>query len=104
MSHAPGPWKIDGQFDDGVDVGIIDANGDEILGISPMDGLDLDQWGERSLANAHLIAAAPDMLSSLRVIFELSRNGSSNVVNTDRRLLSIATECQQAIAKAEGRS
>lgn len=68
--HSPAPWKIDGEFDAGVNIGILDADGNEILGISPMDGENLDEWGDLSIANARLIAAAPDLLEACRTLFE----------------------------------
>jgi hypothetical protein len=62
---TPGPWLLDGDFDDCVDVSITDSEGFPFAEVSPMDGEDMDEWSHRSRGNAQLISAAPDLYSAL---------------------------------------
>lgn len=91
-AHTPGPWNITDDED----------NDDETIVIAATDGLttyygiaDVRNWNKERAgehkANANLIAAAPEMLQTLR--FVLERSGDpviEQVVST-------------AIAKAEGK-
>ena len=55
--HTPGPWKVSGNS-------ILAPWGEEIAFMAEVDG---DVKSEQS-ANAHLIAAAPEMLESLQAL------------------------------------
>lgn len=62
--HTPGPWSIDsGVYLDNKEVGV--SNGFRRLAIVNAGA------GEReAIANAHLIAAAPELLAALEGLFE----------------------------------
>ena len=75
MTHAPGPWKFDRN---GIGIPTIRAvnprSGPSFDDIAKVAGLGNANEKEQ-LANAHLIAAAPDMLAALKcVIACLSQN------------------------------
>ena len=106
MKHSPSPWTIDGGFDAGIDVGIIDAGGNEILAVPPFDGEDLDEWGEQSLGNAHLIAAAPDLYAALEEQLQFTPGGPCQVPLVP---ICRCSDCKNmraraALAKARGES
>ena len=84
--HAPGPWYVRGPLADweahkpgGVPVTVVDADGRDLL----------DDLTE---ANAHLMAAAPDLLEA--AVFALKRPRSGQA-----RAMLLA-----AIARAEGKA
>jgi hypothetical protein len=82
MVHTPGPWFY---IKDGCWWNIVDVGGEDIVGENGILG------GEIGDANANLIAAAPDMLETLKYV---------------RRFIS-AYDCdaefvESVIAKAEG--
>ncbi len=93
MSHTPGPWKVH------------DEGHSYPWEIFPMEGGTLiarvskeantDITPEIAAANAHLIAAAPDLLEALKSILRSAEDiqGASF----------IAMEASDAIAKAEGK-
>jgi|SRR5579872_1296012 len=108
--HSPAPWRLDGEFDAGVEVGILDAEGNEIMGIAPMDGPYLDEWGEQSLGNAHLLVAAPLTYHACKVVLEFLDKLENGTPEGDRlRTLRrefhapLRAALEPAIAKAEGR-
>lgn len=96
MAHTPGPWTIayeteDGEiYDDGVRI-------DSPEGPVAFNVIDY---------SAHLIAAAPELLKTLRFILPVLENAArrgtsdSDGVNLE---LEAAREVASAIAKAEGR-
>ena len=85
--HTPGPWKIDGESDR-----VIVAHDGETLAQTYFVYGDRDRQYPQSIANARLIAAAPDLLEACR--FALSIIGHPDDAGTN----AIA----DAIAKAEG--
>lgn len=96
--HTPGPWLVG------------DLSVSEIVGINRehicrIDGLPPDSsWldGERRIANAHLIAAAPELLDALKNALNVLDGvacGHLGTVQMESRAIKIA---RQAIAKAEG--
>jgi hypothetical protein len=106
--HTPGPWRVDDGDDDFPIIGHptwkcrrFGVNGEwQIASVDDLaaDDLDDEKWQER-LANAHLIAAAPELLASLKDCIS--------------RLVAAFPDCEEykpiqdaraAIAKAEGRS
>lgn len=89
LTHTPGPWEVHEVIDDYV---ISRGVRSSVTGKGINTGEDYEMFSE---ADAHLIAAAPELLEVLRGI--LSLNG----VRIDRDLCKAA---QAAIAKAEGRS
>ena len=95
--HTPGTWiakrmrngETNGDFD-------IDSVSGHFIAES-IGGMDI----EEEEANAHLIAAAPELLDALKQIERLSREADSNLVDVRAMLGDIARD---AIAKAEGES
>ena len=111
MAHTPGPWTAKFGTNNGWDVVAANAK----IAIEPWsDGMDGD-WNKTSIANARLIAAAPetaaerdrlravnaDLLAALNGMITLF-NESGDVIETDagHRLCDAA---RAAIARAEGR-
>ena len=88
--HTPGPWAALMQDPPT----IADRRGCRVATSCALPG----QSAEEQEANAHLIAAAPDLLEALRLLLEASDglNGESEWL--DERL----NAARAAIAKAEG--
>lgn len=87
--HTPGPWHVCANSDDGRTV-IRDATGFAIC----------SEWhflSRPSVANAHLIAAAPDLLAACKSMSACCGPASGWDGETNRCLLLI----EAAIAKAE---
>jgi hypothetical protein len=79
--HTPGPWIIDEQY--------IVADDDKVI----------CQWGSYSEeANAHLIAAAPDMLIVLKYAQIILKNRDQDFNETK-----VLNAIKAVIAQAEGR-
>lgn len=101
MKHTPGPWAHHhSPKDTTISVNTLDGN--------EIGGVWVKMWGdgrrginETVLANAHLIAAAPDLLAALKEINDWIINWSPDFImddewpDTDKKL-------RAAIAKAEG--
>ena len=98
--HTPGPWKVFNLSDaypgiEAVNGGrrytiVVYGDADEYCGIrgdSP----------ETRLANAHLIAAAPDLLEALKALVNQHDVYHQPMINE------IAVKARTAIAKAEGK-
>ena len=113
MSHTPGPWKV------GHDVSGINYNanivyaptGDpltanavaQVYGIAMHRGLhELPPGSEAGLANARLIAAAPELLDvarDARSVLRMADRSDAWRAERDR----VVTKLEAAIAKAEGK-
>lgn len=85
--HTPGPWHILGDFDADVSVEIAESSDIAIAEISPIG----EEWSAEEIANAHLIAAAPELLAALKRCSPLLEPHTA------------ALQAKAAIAKAEGR-
>ena len=108
MKHTPGPWKIIGERDlleDGIDDLMIvafqvgpDAEDDDIyitnIGQGPVSPINESEHSKENLANARLIAAAPDLLEAAKKALDLIGNNES--------LAEAYKVLYWAIAKAEG--
>ncbi len=118
MSHTPGPWEVvrRGAGKDPANRNIADSQGRQIAtaasgfvylttAASIACALELEQ--PEIDANANLIAAAPELLTSIKKLRNEVQNNkhvrlqSDNFV-TDFQLGEIFTEIDAAIAKAEG--
>jgi len=97
-AHTPGPWELDpyGQ--------VTQSNGRTVLvsGIaSPMVST------AESIANARLVAAAPDLLAALKEAIDCGMVPKSSAAEggANRHVvqLQVADQIRAAIAKAEGR-
>lgn len=67
--QSPAPWKALGKLlpDGTQDYWIVDANGEEIVAVYLCDGGD-EPLPFPADGNAHLIAAAPELLAALKLI------------------------------------
>ncbi len=96
--HTPGPWKVDCKSDNECP-GVGTADGCFSIVVIGFKDDERDDCGvdgdtrEQELANAHLIASAPDLLAALKKAVE--RQGFTNAELITARA---------AIAKAEGRA
>ena len=68
--HTPGPWRTINRFQDKVDV--VHEAGAKIGGASLVVARVIvrDSWLEEQMANARLIAAAPELLEVARLLVE----------------------------------
>ncbi|MEI6474581.1 MAG: hypothetical protein WCO75_04240 [Planctomycetota bacterium] len=85
MSHTPGPWKL--------------VAGNHIQSEWGQIGRTWMMCNGDSVANAHLIAAAPELLEALKSLVDLE-DGHVGVFTLDE----IMDAARAAIAKAEGKS
>lgn len=74
-NHTPGPWTVD----ESLCLGAIN-NGKRHIAManlynSPDENFRVDR--EQQLANAQLIAAAPDLLAALKAILPMAENGAA---------------------------
>ena len=101
MSYTPGPWQRKGRTvyaltedKKGRIVNRFDAQ------ISPGGSISMYDSEETQLANARLIAAAPELLEALETLYGKlvmsSRDGSSRITEEDGQM------AEQAIMKARG--
>jgi predicted Zn-ribbon and HTH transcriptional regulator len=93
--HTPGPWSVDdGEW--GYVVHSSDTSDDVIASLQPAD----EPAESECLANARLVAAAPDLLDAVRW-------ACKELVKTERQACMRPTDCvdcpiSRAIKKAEG--
>ena len=100
-THTPGPWEAKYQpFSPAHTIGKRASNGSHDLIADLSESV--AQLDERQ-ANAHLIAAAPEMLEALKLIVNY-QNYTMNFSKVSYELQAALTECVNAIAKAEGRN
>ncbi len=104
MKHTKGPWKVE-------DIRPLRAYSEKVESHYRIDGLDFspalimgDGTENRglALANAHLIASAPELLEACKDAFS-EMMGSDRFWFTRGEKQSIGKSLEQAIAKAEGR-
>lgn len=113
-TFTPGPWFVaDWSKDFGDELFTIETRTKEVLlpgqssiwpeGVRKIQVATTEEGGfdrETSLANARLIAAAPDLLEALKAQAELSRIG---LFNADEDFIEqVTAKRRAAIAKAEG--
>ena len=94
VEHTPGPWKIGAHVHDPWTVYVEQSDGEE-PGICTTDGsafTPIDSEDEQ-IANARLIAAAPEMLAALKACLNMV-NGDGQPPNWDW--------IREVVAKAEG--
>ena len=97
-AHTPGPWVTADGFGpspDGLAIQSLDGKNYLICECTGYYSL------ETTLANARLIAAAPDLLATLRQIGIEATESPNSDANRLELILSLA---RAAIAKAEGRA
>jgi len=105
-SHTPGPWSVfDGREVDGISPWVVTGSGDP----SDSDGLyvaGLAVIDAETLANARLIAAAPDLLEALKTVRDYVSDIVEGHIEGSAKLQFVAREdivtIDAAIAKALG--
>jgi len=110
MSHTPGPWMLDYVVDGAYAIHGT-AAGDQILIATRAP---IPRLHEEFVANAHLIAAAPDLLAAvhravetIRALHDIGLIGSPHAAEEMWALYQQSPEMQAihaAITKAEGRT
>lgn len=101
MNHTLGPWIVNEQW-----ATIEDTAGLEICAIHAADGGGRRFQRETCIANARLIAAAPDLLNALDSILANAGYTSGHAEPTLRELnvnIEYLDRARSAIAKATGR-
>lgn len=96
--HTPGPWHVEGDH-----VVTTDHMAKQLIAW-PVEGPYALPYPERR-ANAHLIAAAPDMLSALQEALEELGTIDGNIADGRETYVSttVIKAIEQAIAKALGK-
>lgn len=108
MSHTKGPWinhGKDGLFDSRTHgASIQSSNGEVICAVETLDPNHPEEIQEQRLANADLIAAAPDLLEALEgLIYGLHRGPGLNFEGNVKVLSQAFARAQLAILKARGK-
>lgn len=94
---TPAPWDSVVSTDLELPSGII-KSGDKSIAHT----LQKDVGAEQARANAHLIAAAPELLEALIEIVEMQSNNYGDGMTTHIKLKKLAEKANKAIAKALG--
>ena len=97
--HTPGPWRVAGRRTHGPSTGARDITQTVITvphSNGPWEAIGVRSQNEE--ADAHLIAAAPDMLEALEALYA----ASTDVRTTTVDLGSAEEAARAAIAKAKG--
>jgi hypothetical protein len=103
--HTPGPWHWSDRYRDSHDGSTWSLCGDDGFGILSCDG-DANSPQNVNIADAHLIAAAPDMFAALYDLIVLA-SAAMTFANRDGAEFNVELELQAAhavLAKAEGKS
>lgn len=96
VSHTPGPWKI---FDPLLTVV---TNSKEDYRIARTDDGDSTDFDLVDVANARLIAAAPDLLAALKLWVDYDNCDEDDYVIFGDSYNAVLDAAKAAIAKAEG--
>jgi hypothetical protein len=102
--HTPGPWKVyhallRPQFPGSKIIEVQDYRGEAVVTWSGFDNS--DRLKKTHLANAHLIAAAPELRAALQELLLAAQPYTRK--KADHRILLAYDAAARAIAKAEGR-
>lgn len=111
MSHFPAPWNCEGEFDAEVSVTISAADERVVCDVEPF----CEDWTDEEIANARLIAAAPELLECAQAggrysdaLKKYQDDGKFGVSVTSKELDRLFEDWHDkthaAIAKAEGRA
>ncbi len=96
MEHTKGPWRIKQNDGDGYDIICPDNSGFGTMFIAR----EICQGKDDGLADANLIATAPELLKALERVLKFVNQVYKN--NPDKYKSSMVTEIEIAIAKAKG--
>lgn len=93
-NHTPGPWQHAPLSDD-----VIGPRGQGVC--SPCENYDEDRWK----VDARLIAAAPELLASLKAFVSFGDYAHNHIEDDEARavLVEALADAKALIAKAEGR-
>jgi len=99
--HTPGPWHASGYLDEPEhDTDVIAANGPLRLATvhipTPGKSRTPERARQEAIANARIMAAAPELLQALRAIYRLS----AFAFGPDARTVSIAAHAGHALLSA----
>jgi hypothetical protein len=101
MKHTPGPWKVD-RFEDKPHQRRHTVGGNSLM--------ICDTWSmwedEETEANAHLIAAAPDLLGACKAVNAWLDQPTGKIIKSFKQLAELSRLSgivRQAISRAEGR-
>ncbi len=105
-AHTPGPWRTDSIGTDRI--WILDEQSNYLAEIVAKDECGFAVPTDQQQANAHLMAAAPELFDHLKNIVEMAHSVSANWESGDladavRNLNRIAITAEVAIHQAEGR-
>jgi hypothetical protein len=108
MSHTPGPWTVEGESSNDGEAEVIVAENRTICWTANSWATDSDEEviSREDRANARLIAAAPELLHSLKAAVE-SINEACHYEDTEECAEAFASavwflDAVKALAKAEG--
>ena len=107
MSHTPGPWRVDSSMISTGWVLVTKSNGDVVANVNTETGPDIPPTVSikmPALSNAHIIAAAPEMLAILEELRESSTCcGTYDLLDeTTWASPDLADRIEAAIRKARG--
>jgi len=105
MKHTKGPWKVGNLIDYDYEPRFVEVLGDD--GIKCIAKAVYGKTDEEAAANAHLIAAAPDLLQACKDILDCINSCNINdQINTEdaEALSEAAAEVHISICKAEGKN
>ncbi len=95
--HTPGPWAVDKDCD----LIIVDHEGGSLGEMTPGNPAVSD---EQAVANARLVAAAPELLKALKEALGVIRMSSAeDDTEIEAAIRRVEKQCKVVIAKAEGR-
>lgn len=103
FAHTPGPWTVGTSSENGVHcVDAIDPHRPGIVEICEVWGTYADiEKDDMSLANAHLISAAPDLLEAIQPF--IAHNSSDETITITVKTADIK-QARAAVSKALGKT
>lgn len=113
--HTPGPWKIvrrmgwdfqgiDEQASGECKMGFVGPAGERICWFGNSETYYPTEGDEPSEADACLIAAAPDLLETLKELVDVLRKEAPGTPLNNHRFDMLGAKAYAAIAKAEGKA
>ena len=95
--HTPGPWGSIAEVE-----GHITITGPDGYGIAEVDVADTFKRGHDGVANVHLIAAAPDLLKALEVLYAYAKEMGEGMLHQPTGGSKVRAQVEAAIRKARG--
>ena len=94
MEHTPGPWHAFQDRPDRIYILRMTYTGEPIWPVLAVVICDEVQTNQCAMANARLIAAAPNLLEALKGLYEHTRN--------NHQIAGLNTAAREALAKVQG--